>query len=476
MNNHVIYKSFFASLTALLALIFLSSLSKGSSKEPLAHFNWTNLPLSKVSEIQKMESSIHKSKDHHHLLLAKRGLINGNLSLATHYLDKINDHKTAILPIKIRYLAIIDFIKGQYQKVIKRLEHKAFNQINYYKHICLLKIMAMMSLPLSGKLQIEISKCKSFNNQDSINEFMWLNNMELLKHKDIKSLRGKLFKDINTLLDTPELIRIWLKTGLYLNEGQLISKNLSALPSSAYKSKRFRELMGFYYYRLGDYAKARDFVEDITTANSENIKGNIHLKNKKNELAFAHFKLALQKNGNSLNALKRAIPLAWKLKQWKDGDQLIGKLVGYDLDKNKLLALKVAFQIKQGNLRLAKKNLFILRSQYREETPLIIGQMLSYVSLKLNDAENLKKMSYEACKKLDGLNCWIYGQLSIWENISKTSKRNDPIISLKNFSIEDLKGKAILNPLKEKVTIDQYDIEELDSNALNLGHFIKKNK
>jgi hypothetical protein len=54
-------------------------------------------------------------------------------------------------------------------------------------------------------------------------------------------------------------------------------------------------VISFIYSRLHDNKKALSFIDDIDSPNAENIKGNIRLRNKEYELAFGHFKLALNK-------------------------------------------------------------------------------------------------------------------------------------------------------------------------------------
>ncbi|MBT7610966.1 MAG: hypothetical protein HN576_14485 [Bacteriovoracaceae bacterium] len=437
--------------------------------------DWRNLSLASVDKIQQSELNRSKETDYKNLILAKRGMINGELNITNYYLSKIDDNDTTVLAIKIRYKAITEFIKGNYTKVIEFLSKPAFKNIKDYKQICLLKIVAMMTQKFSNQLRSEISKCRGFNKEKTINDSMWLTNMEYLKLREVSSIPGMGNSDIRNIITDQELVRIWLKTGLYLGEDKLISKNLTALPGSIYRSKRFRELMGFYWYRLGDYKKSLSFIEDINTTNTDNIRGNINLEEKKLELAFGHFKLALQKKANSINSLERAIPLAWTLEQWKDGNNLLGRLVDYNLDKNKLKALEVAFQIRQGNYKLARRNLNILDATYKGQAPLIVTQMQSYVAFRLNDLPILKIMSNRACKQYDGLNCWVQSQLLIWDNISKTSSRKESIKGENNFSLDALKAKVEITPIQEELIVDQYDIEELDSKKITIDNFMQRN-
>jgi tetratricopeptide (TPR) repeat protein len=131
-----------------------------------------------------------------------------------------------------------------------------------------------------------------------------------------------------------------MKLALFLNREDVIIRYIANLPSSAYNSKGVRELIGFAYYRLGKTEKALEFIEDIESPNADNIRGTANLLKKKYELAFGHFKLALQKKGNSANALERGIPLAYTLGLWDEGINMLRRVVDTGLDERKKIALE----------------------------------------------------------------------------------------------------------------------------------------
>ena len=82
---------------------------------------------------------------------------------------------------------------------------------------------------------------------------------------------------------------------IYLNREKQAYPLLSFLPTDFYKSGRFKEVLSFVYYRLGNYELAEKLVEDLEGPNSENIRGNIRLREQKYELAYGHFRSGLKK-------------------------------------------------------------------------------------------------------------------------------------------------------------------------------------
>ena len=276
--------------------------------------------------------------------------------------------------------------------------------------------------------------------------------------------------------------RLWLKTGLYLNKEKDLLNLLSVLPENSYQSKRLREIIAFMYLRsgnAGDKAKALSFIDDIDSANAENIKGNINLQNKEYELAFGHFRLALQKKQDSTNSVERAIPLAWLLSQWKDGLAMLDNNVNRTLDPRNKRAIRIAFLIREKRFAEAEKELTLLKIDFQQEPPFEVNIMDSYVSLiqgateKKFDPRKVEESTEKACRSFDGISCWISLQMTMWENLGKTIKRDDLVYSDKEMTIDSLKEKKPVMPLKETITVDQRDIEELDSEGIQLMKVVK---
>ena len=95
--------------------------------------------------------------------------------------------------------------------------------------------------------------------------------------------------------------------------------------------------------------------------------------------------------------------------------------------------------------------------------PLAVTLMNSYNSLMLNDQKSIHTFSSAACKKFDGINCWIKAQMLTWGNFGDVLQTNEKINRDESFSIEDLKKQAKIEEIQESPSMDQKDIEELDS-------------
>ncbi len=430
--------------------------------------DWSNFSKNQIEEINQKTLLERKTSDLENLVLAKKFLVNGDTEWAKYFLNKINSNESDLKIVIKRYMAWINFIEGKYEETEKILNAHEFSNVENYKEICLLKVLTKMVGSYDKELAQELSYCSVMTRLYSNNEQYWLENLNKLKTKKFGQIKGMQTADVQYIVSDQQLVRIWLKTGLYMNREDLIEKHIKSLPSSIYRSKRTRELIGFYHYRKGEFEQAKNFVEDIETPNAENIRGNINLKDKKYELAFGHFKLALNKKANSLNALERAIPLAWILEQWKDGLELIGRLVDESIDHQKKDALESAFHIRMSNFDLAERKLRILDAEYQGQPPLEIDIMRSYVALRNNDPRTLYLTSKNACRRYDGLNCWLQNQLIIWENIGKTIERDDEIQAENSFNLENVKKFVTPEPLEENIYIDQKDIEELDSQMVKI--------
>ena len=430
--------------------------------------DWTNFSKNQIEEINQKTILEQKTSDLENLVLAKKFLVNGDTEWAKYFLNKVNTNESDLKIVIKRYHAWIHFIEGRYEEAEKLLDSPEFTYVENFKEICLLKILTKMIGPYSRDLAKELSYCSIITRNFSNNEQYWLENLTKLKQKEFNKIKGMNTSDIQYIVSDQQLVRIWLKTGIYMGREDLIEKHIKSLPSSIYRSKRTRELIGFYYYRKGEFDQAKNFVEDIETPNAENIRGNINLKDKKYELAFGHFKLALNKKANSLNALERAIPLAWILEQWKDGLELIGRLVDESIDVQKKDALESAFHIRMTNFDLAERKLRILDAEYQGQPPLEVDIMRSYVALRNNDPRTLYLTSKNACRRYDGLSCWIQNQLIIWENIGKTIERDEEILAENSFDVDNVKKFITPEPLQESIYIDQKDIEELDSQLVKI--------
>lgn len=418
-----------------------------------------------------------RNADLDNLTLAKYKLINGDLKMARFYLGRIDERKSRVFAVKKRYEAIIAFIEGDFKKSLEELKHKRFMDNSNYPQICLLKLINYMALNETASLQKEKDYCMFYTGKASRNDQYWLDTMIKLKLQDRQGVRRNLITDAEATLSDDEMSKLWLKTGLYLNKEKDLLNILAILPENSYQSKRLREIVAFMYLRSGsteDKARALAFVDDIDSANAENIKGNINLQNKEYELAFGHFRLALTKKQDSTNSLERAIPLAWILGQWKDGLTMLDSNTNRSLDPRNKDAIRMAFLIREKRFEEAQRGLTLLKNDFKGNPPFEVSIMDSYVSLIMGEKEKkfdkrkVEESTEQACRTFDGISCWISLQFIAWDNLGKTIKRDDLIVSDKDMTIDSLKTKKAVIPLNETVTVDQRDIEELDGEGIQL--------
>ncbi len=466
-----------------LSLTLVSAAHAINPNTDEANKRWDQLNFTSYEELNLAREVHLRSQDIQNLRIGKWYLLNGQDKKALHYLRKIDTYQSELLPIILRYKAQIDFMNGRYSQALESLMDPVFNDARLLKQVCTLRILLLLierpALPMPSDernrdqmardrrvLRDNFSYCRSLHGNESKTFSYWLNNLEKISTADLKVLREANLSDIRYILTQPEMVRVWLKTGLFTNNESLIEDNLAIIPEEFFRFEFFRELMALYYYRLGDYQKTLSFLDEIETPNADNIRGNINLRNQEYELAFGHFQLALQKKANSRNAMMRIIPLSWLLQQWDTAQELLSQMVNKEYNFYHKETLDSAIHIQLEELHIADRKLRFLHNHYQTETPHIINLMISYVSLRQNQRERLLNFAQQSCRNNDPLNCWILHQTLIWDNLSQTIERSDN--PFEHFSIEDLKRSTEIIPLQDEPYINQADIEELDNQSIDL--------
>jgi hypothetical protein len=431
--------------------------------------DWELLSELEIKELNQRNDGNKRLKNINQLFKAKQLIIAGDIDSAEYYLNTVTESNKAIDFIKRRYRSIIAFINEDYEKAKGYLDSNRFNENRFYEKICVLKIINEMTLDNKAQLYYDFDNCLKVTAKYSKNDHYWLNHFYDLKFNRKETFKGSSLTDSLYVLQSKEFTRIWLKTGIYLNKEHLLLNLIKSLPESYYRSKRIRELIGLLYFRVGDQKKAMSFIEDIESANSENMKGNYNLRLKKYELAFGHYQLALKKKNNSINALERSLPLVWLLSQWEEGHKLLDRLIKDNLPERKKLTLSTVFKLKQERYKEAQKQLDVLNILFKEVLPIELEQMMTYVGLRLHNPAKYTDYAAKTCRSMDGVGCWILMQSLTWENIGKTIERKEELHSSISESIEDLKRAKRVTPIQELPTIDQEDIEELDSELVKIS-------
>lgn len=420
-----------------------------------------------IEEVMQSLEGNARAEDIRSLKLAKLALINGNIKEAQFHLNRVNEFKSKVGVIKKRYLAIIAFIENDYKTSIDALNQLQTMRATETGQYCLLKLIAHMGLNDQKNLQKEQIKCLFESEPKSKNDLFWLNSMLNLYNQKTNLLNRDLYANAEKILGDPEIAKLWLKINLYLNRENDALKTLISLPESAYESYKVRELVAFMYYRTKNYERAMSFIEDIDSVNAENIKGNIRIIDKAYELAFGHFKLALQKKADSVNALEKGIPLAWILGQWADGVSMLNNVSGAQItDTRTKKALQTAFQLRLKEFKNAKNNLLQLRNEFQNAPPSEVLIMESYLSLIEANKKEIEDKTEASCKSFDGMSCYLAGQTVMWNNLGhflKEAKEIEISESKTEFNVDQLRSKIDEKAIDEEIFVDQRDIEELDS-------------
>lgn len=447
--------------TCLFIFIVLVQLSLRASTERIQK-DWSYYSQEEVDAYQQRRQEEDRKSDYVNLTRAKRHLINGNLEMAEFYLTKIRERETKLFLIKKRYLALIAFIEGNYKQSLNYLNSPFFNESKIYPQICMLKLANLLALNNESEFDYEYRNCTNLTLEYGNNDQFWLKGLGDIKLKDKDILKGDKISSLKNILGDQNYTAMWMKLALFLNKESNIIESISQLPEEAYSNKKIRELIAFALYRAGKEQEALKFISDIETPNTENIRGNINLKDKKYELAFLQFQLALNKKQNSINALERSIPLAWMLGKWSMGRTYLKRVDNKKLDSKKKLALDTVFAIREEKFKEARDQLNLLEIKFKKKVPIDIDLMNNYVALRQGNKNKSIDSSSRACRRFDGLNCYILMKELVWDNVGKTLNRTDVVFDKKEFDIEDLKTEKQINPLKESVILDQKDIEELD--------------
>lgn len=399
-------------------------------------------------------------------------MVNGEVSRAKRELLKVDAQSNLSILIKKRYQAMLYFIESEYEQSLAVLEDPLFKNDNAFAKVCVLKIFNQVILNKLNDIDRSFNHCRDLNSDFSTNNEMWLENLIKLKLKDPKLLSGKETKTIIGYAHHIPSLKLWLKLAIYLNQEKIIVPMVADIPQEAFEDKEIRELIGLIYYRTKNFKKSVNFIEDLSTPNAENIKGNIYLHKKFYELAYGQFKLALNKKQNSINAIERAVALAWILGQWQDGFDLSQKVNIKDTNEPQRLTLQAAFLTNMKQYDQAKRRLERAQGFFGSNPPKELSQLYGFVSLITEDHESLGKYLNSACEAWDGLSCWLSLQNNLWSNFSRTIQREDAIVLDQELTLAGLKEKVDIVPLAEPKIVDQRDVEEMDDAMINVTNVI----
>lgn len=461
----------FYGITLMALPLFISNTQAEILEEIIS---WETLSRDEVEELIIKTKLSEREEVSRGLIYAKAFIIQGDLESAEFLLRKIVSPQNQLTLVKMRYQATIEFLRGNYKETLELLDHTFFQLPQYYREICLLKVLSIMRSGSSQRLEKEINSCNGAALTFSPTDGLWLSGLNLVIKGDYNRFPGVRGNDALDIATDNNSFRAWSKLALYSNLEDVVLARIADYPYTVFNSKTNREILGFLYYRTGNFSEATRLTEDLDGPNVENIRGNLALRKQAYELAFGHFQLALKKKGNSLNALQRALPLSWTLGRYADGLDLIDKISFSNLEQSKRLFLKAAFNYASGSKDLAQKIVDVLKSNGHEAMPLEVQLLDLSTAVHVKDKRTIRNVTLRACRKYDGIACWSQLAHYYWEDLSLVAKRDEFVIAddAVKSSVSFLTDSSAITPLEEKVYIDQKDIEELDGSYLD--EIIKK--
>lgn len=456
----------------MLLILFTSFLSWANpdvKNDESIERRWELTPLADIMDLKETDPLLFNEtvKHKNELKKVKFYLLNGELRLARLHLTKLSYTQSRLRPIIYRYLGILHFIEGEYEKSYEFLSKPELKNLGQFAKICTLKVINEIILDKNLKLEDDWRKCQIENSANiEASNLAWLSTLVEMKLNPSRGITQVPFKSMGLRsLDNKEL-KIILKLALYLNQEELLEKQLNDLTEDHIRDPEIREIVGHIYFRLGSPKKAYRFVEDLRSPNAESMKGNLYIWRKKYELAYAQFKLALDQKANSQNAIERLLPLAWILGDWKSGGEYAERVVATSANQMNKLTLVAAFLTQQSEFKKASKVLDIISQTSRMGTQIDVTQLYSFVGLMDNKPDLTKKHAAQSCDQYDLVNCWLQLQMIQWEVFPVTIKRDEKIIRRKEW--EKLTQESGVTPFKETVFVNQLDIEELDDKSIQL--------
>ena len=413
-----------------------------------------------LSEFSKQKIELKKVKYY---------LINGEVRLAKMYLRQMLLTEPKLRPLGYRYLAMIEFILGNYTQSLAELKRPELDKFGVYGKVCVLRVLNQIILNDVFDLSEKWDRCIIENTREiQGNRLIWLETLVQLKINPSAATLKVPFKYTRIFALPNDDIKIILKLALYLNQEDLVLEEINKLTFDAIIDPEIRELAGLILFRAKKFSLSFKFIEDLNTANVNNIKGNLYLMQNKYELAFAQFKLALVQKQNSLNAIERALPLAWEIQQWDEGTKLAEQIITSPEGAMSKLALTAAFYIQKDKFAEAEKRLDYITTYSTEGENLTVTQLYAYTNLMQKRTLETVKYADLSCKSYDLAQCWLLYQFSYWgDHFPLTVRREEPIFKNESWW-NDESTLTTISPLKENIYVNQKDIEELDDALIKL--------
>jgi hypothetical protein len=431
--------------------------NRGSYLPPELNLDFKSLNSALFNDLALQKDELKKVKYY---------LLNGNSQKARAYLYKLSFVQTSLKPVIYRYISLLAFMDNDFEKTFEYLSLPELQNSPYYSQVCIIKILSEIVLNKTTELSSDWDRCQTESKKRQKSNFVWLETLVNLKLYPREGITKVPFKNFKIAALTNEEARIMLKLGLYLNQEEIIVNELPFMTLQQLEDPEIRELAGQIFFRTGALAKAYRFIEDLKSPNAESIKGNIYVLRTKYELAYAQFKVALEQKQDSQNSLERLLPLAWILGDWENGVKYAERIQSLPKTMANKLTLLAVFLMQKGDYQKATSITDKIELQLGKGAEIEVSQIAGFSALMQNETERAKKQSRISCGQYDLINCWVLFQLSQWDNFPLMLRREEKIPD--NNDWKKLVSDGLHKPLKEKIFINQKDIEELDDKLIQL--------
>lgn len=385
-------------------------------------------------------------------------IVNGNLQQAQRKLQQLDTWEHPHIEIiQERYLATLLALQGEWASARQIFAKQ--QSLNFYDKTCPLQLLTRMALSRKDGLKWEFQNCFAPHVRNGgIGDYYWAMAMAKLPTERPYPPHLKYGQDLASTIR-------WAKLALFQRREQNFLDYRHLIPSDIERHPRMREIMGFLHYRLKQWPEALTSLEGLDLANAHNIRGNIALREGKRPQAREHFQTALLKKPDSLNALRRSLPLDWSE---RDFATALNKIrLTFDLGPISAggKIFKAALLTEVGEHQKAVEILLILPQVERKQYSRIVEELLSFNYLMLKEPRKSLVAARTACLHMNELSCAMLAPLSRWDNWGTTLRRKDPIPSPHGIDLEQLTGE---NPPEENAftqevrAIDQEDIQQWD--------------
>ncbi len=410
-----------------------------------------------------------KARERQGLAEAKFFLVNGEAEHAREILvPLLKRERTDARPMVYRYLAVAAFQEARWSEALSYLEKPELVTYPHFGKVCPLKVILLVANRQTRGLSEVWSRCKNENAGDLFErDATWMEVLVQLAEEGPGPLTATVVRRQRLLSLPNEDMKSIVKLALYLNQEGLLLQQLEELDLEALKDEELRAMVAQAFFRQGKLAQAWRFMQDISTPNVENMKGNLWLLRGNQELAYAQFKLALEQKANSHNAVERALPLAWSLRQWQEGLKLSERIFTHEKNRLQRLATTAAFAVAQEKWDVALGRLETIHRERGIGTAHEVNELSTYVALMTSDPGRLARYGELACKGGDLLSCWLTSVRSTWGDLRTVMERDD--LPGRGELLQRSLASGEAEALAEETFVDQRDVDELDDALITIA-------